>query len=283
MPSFMTQWLKRKYNLQEEVDTVYHLIYRKADHGYSITYLVNESFLRWELRNNTVSIDDFEKKSHIDKCISLIRNNPYDDSFLDCVLSVLEYAFNLAGFVRRLTNKEGTYYQNSYASAGAIIENISKIVEQIGYQIKDITDLPGKPFVFIPVDVIADMASDVVEGIYNLDEDIFMYRHHSMNGDLVGKADILARMEKYVEGEIEPNIKGVQQFKTILDNIGFMANTLDIRHAPKAEKKPIIDKLKAEGKLEIWYDDLYRQIISVIVLYDCFTKQKDIDALKKSV
>ena len=179
--------------------------------------IANDNFLFWEFRNNAISVSDFEEKSGIDEKRSKILEEEPDNVDINLVMEYFEYALNLSSFVNRYTN-EYVASKEINARCLAIVQNIDAIIQQCGYELK-VND--RKAFLLVIKDAIADMASDIVDGSYNLSEDIFIYRHRSLNGNLIGKADILFRMGKYFEKDIKQNINGKPHLRQLSSNIGF--------------------------------------------------------------
>ena len=54
-----------------------------------------------------------------------------------------------------------------------------------------------------------------------------------------------------------------------------------MRHPPNKKEEPIIKTLMERNELEKYYDETYRQIVSIIILFDCAEKQNDIEELKR--
>lgn len=279
MPSFMETWLTRKYNLVDEVNTLSELMFSDKAKYWSFYFVANNDFLLWKFRNNTISISDFEEKSGLKKALQEINARLPEQVDIKQIMQYLEYAYNLAKFVYEQASKNQNERENKIKCV-AIIKNVDSIIQQCGYQL---VEHPSGARIIIIKNAIADMASDIVGKNYNLGEDIYLYRHHSLNGKLIDKADILVRMAKYIEKEIKPDLDGKLNLKQVHSNIGFLSNALDLRHPPSEKEEPVIKKLVEQGKLEQWYDDLYRQMVSLIVLFDCAQKQRDIDELKQQM
>ncbi len=281
MPSFMENWLTREYNLVDEINSLNELMFGEMSDGYATTFseIVDYEYLEWKCRNNTITRGEFERKSGIKEAFSKMNRPPKDNVDMKFVAFYLEYALNLANFVY---NKASGYRfaEKSKVRAQAIIDNVKSIVEKCGLKIARHSQ--GVHIIVIK-DAVADLASDIVGDSYNLGQDIFLYRHNSLEGNLVNKADILVRMAKYLEKEIKPNISDKANLRQLYSNVGFLSNALDLRHPPNEKEEPVIKQLVQQGKLEQWYDDLYRQIVSLIVLFDCAQKQQGIDDLKEQI
>ncbi len=281
MPSFMENWLTREYNLVDEINSLNELMFGKMRGEYSTTFsdIVDFEYLDWNCRNNTISREDFERKSGIEEALHKMNRFTKDNVDMKFVAFYLEYALNLASFVY---GRASDYSNETFNEmrAQAIMDNVKSVVEKCGLKIAQHSK--GVHIIVIK-DAVADLASDIVGDSYNLGQDIFLYRHNSLEANLVNKADILVRMAKYLEKEIKPNISDKANLRQLYNNVGFLSNALDLRHPPNEKEEPVIKQLVQQGKLEQWYDDLYRQMVSLIVLFDCAQKQQDIDELKEQI
>ena len=279
MPNFMENWLKRKYDLIQEVEAVEELMNYQF-HGINLfEKIANDNFLCWEFRNNAITVSDFKEKSGIDEKCSEIYGEEPDNVDINLVMEYFEYAINLSIFVDKYA---GNYVESKEIKTrcSAVAKNIDSIIKQCNYQMKMNSQ---NALLLVVKDAIADMACDIVGDSYNLNEDIFIYRHRSSDGNFVGKADILFRMGKYFEKEIKQNMGGKAHLRQLASNIGFLLNNLDLRHPPNQKEEPIIKTLIERKKLEKYYDETYRQIVSIIVLFDCAEKQIEIDELKSMI
>ena len=98
-----------------------------------------------------------------------------------------------------------------------------------------------------------------------------------MKGDLYEKADKLCRLYKYFEN-ISNKLKN-NGYTSLVSDIGFIAQKLDVRHAPKGKEITLIKGLK-QNEQEKYYDTLFNLILSAIILENCIVNGKDVDEIK---
>jgi len=233
---------------------------------------------------------------------SIIQNATRYTCELDNYLIYAEFMLNILPLsylydnsdIMYLTNLNSQYYHN-YVIDGhnpgiekdlvyLIVDNIKNTLDKISHRVIYNKKMDG--YEIVPKDGFVLDAATVISYINpHLSDDILNYGHHSLKGDLKGKAAILNRLYiDYEEKRIGHLIEG--GYKTLTDDIGFIANNFGIRHGKKDKGTELVDSLNNNEKEE-WYDTLFALFISAIQADRYLKKKPEIkkfrDAMKDSV
>ena len=267
MGSFIEDLIVRKYDLNEELLSIKQLFYENQPTEESCYYLAKENFRTWKYRNNFISLDQMMEKTQIDTLFEFAKTNN---------IKLVDFVYCAEFFVNILslaTFPNG----NLCANSETIIDNIHNVLEQINYEIIQVAD---GYFKIIEKDWKVTEAAESINDKYNLGEKIYLYRHFSMKGKIFDKADILCRLYKVFEQK--EKILNANQFSSIASDIGFLADKLDVRHAPDKKQKILIDGFD-EGEQEKWYDVLFELFLDMLILCNHIENRPSIKQLKKTL
>ncbi len=114
---------------------------------------------------------------------------------------------------------------------------------------------------------------------------ILEYNHITNRGNLTGKRKILYILSHDLEPK-RPKLEKTSYGKTLVSDLFFLFNTLDIRHNTTEDPiaVPAIQTMPKEELLE-WYDTTYRLYLTAVLLHDYSNEeqQEKITALKAAV
>lgn len=266
----MDKLINRKFNLAKEIDNCERLLYQADIKGFSLYSLIEYHFTKWEHRMTFISFDDMRMEMGFK--IILRKDNVNIEEFCiysECMINILYFIYFK---VLNLLSPDKACFIETIITT--ILENINKVLAQIGYEIKKSNSYN----IIVPKDSIANEAAEIVQDNYNLGEDIFLYRHRDLKGDLIKKADILSRLYKYFEGNLFDALNGNNQ-SSLAESITCLTNNLNVRHSPKGKAKIVLEGF-TENELEESYDLLFKLYLNAIVIVDYYKNKQDIDALK---
>ncbi|MCD8158515.1 MAG: hypothetical protein LUD77_06385, partial [Clostridiales bacterium] len=113
--------------------------------------------------------------------------------------------------------------------------------------------------------------------------EVIRYNHHSLNGNIKQKKDILLELGS----ELESKRKLLESFnKGLSSDIFYILNNLNLRHNNCAKgtnnyKEAVA--LMQEDMLESWYDELYKMILLAFLELDHQERKKKVDQLKQEI
>lgn len=263
MKHFVEALLNRNYNLDKEIAAIERL-FNKESRGRSIYDIFSEKFIEWDLRNNFIDFDDFFEETGLDGIVA--------KSEAGCGISLDEYTY-YCEYVLNILNLP-CVWDHHYAKY--ILDNIMNVLQKLNYT----PHLDGKVYHIVQSNVMVSEAADILQSNYDLGEGVYSFNYRETRGDLNKKADILCRLYKYIES-ITPQAKQYG-FASLLDDIKDLANKLDIRHAPTVKQGVVIGSMSGD-EYESWIDELFKLMLSLIVLVDYTGKRKDIKELKSKL
>lgn len=270
MKSFIETLINRKFNLAEEALTLHKLLKETSFAGSSLYAHINSKFRKWHHRANYISLDQLFDKTGMDAILSY--TNRFNTISLDNFIYFSECIYNIMFVVRR--EDLGTL---TAENRELIFQNIENIFNQLNYEI--VYCEHDDYYRIIEKDWKTTISAEIVKDNYSLGEKIYLYRHYSFKGQLFDKADILCRLYKVFEGQYEKILKA-NQYTTLADNIGFLSDKLDVRHAPNPKEKSLLEGFSIEEQ-EQWYDDLFEMYLDMLILCNHIEKRKDVKELSK--
>lgn len=232
----------------------------------SLFRVISMEFTSWKHRSNYISLDQFLHNTGLNKILLNARHKLCDK---DDFLNYSEAIVNLISLV----NLDILETYNLKSEYRCIAENITNVLTQLNFKIVELNDV----FRIVENDWKVSTSSEFVGDDYNLGEQIYLYNHRNNSGDLHSKSDILCRLNKYIEAN--KNKLNANGYSDLVSNINFMANKLDIRHAPSKDEKILIEGL-TNDEIEQLYDNLFELHLDAIVLLDYISKKKVVDDLK---
>ncbi|WP_461752605.1 hypothetical protein [Methanocorpusculum sp.] len=242
----------------------------------SLEAYIQGIFLRWKGRGTYIHPFDLKQKMGIADIKKTVPNELQTTLYLEYLLNMLRLydREQVDSSTRNIRiNVEDDLYR-------ALKENLSSIVSAL-----NLTQVEKTP------DVVILVPNDaaVVESVSHIDSTsvkmaVLEYNHISIRDNLTEKQKILHILAKDFESKKQMLTKS-SEWQTLASDLGFLFNTLDIRHNNTEGIKAVsaIQKMPKEGLLK-WYDTTYRLYLTAILVSDYNSKCKEeIDSLKKMV
>lgn len=218
-------------------------------------YIDKYFFGNWEKRGRTISINDMFTSLNIRDRKGLRKNT------IENLLLYIEVIINLISIsdIGRITAKDNDYKEYKWHIYELLYENIEGLLEDLNYEIKE---LSNEQLVIVEKDKVL---SAVAETNKNVADKVIEYRRFILKGKIKGKREILNLLANEIEG-MKPNFKGTT-YSTLMDDVQFMLNNLNIRHNNlngKNKKQYVVDL--SRSKLEKLYDQTFDMILVYLYL-----------------
>jgi hypothetical protein len=286
MESFFEKFAKQKVNFAKEVNTL-DLLLRQKDslhNTVSVHSVLNDCYLKIDnkYRNNTINYEDLIQSSGLYRITDNVKNvQCYDENFSYHILSFDDYRAYSECLYSLLTNSEVKniitekrkiyfYYEFLYDNYQAILTNIRDTIEKLNHKI---FENPNGFSIIVEKDYAVTQAAEIIGDKYELGEQLYLFHHYSLKGNLNEKSDILCRLYKYYEG-IKDTLKA-NALSSLTYSIGILSNKTDTRHAP-AEKEIAVLAGKNEQEMEEIYDTLFSLYLIAIITADYYENKKSV-------
>ncbi len=214
-------------------------------------YIDKYLFTNWKHRKTCLSLTDFYNSFDIPKDI-------YSDDKKE-ILLYFEFVFNMA--VLAWTIKE---FQQT---AEIIFSNIKQTLDSVNCKISSIEE--DKYVIREKSEIVTNAASKYPDAASKIIE----YKSISLQGNLERKKELLnaiAAKFEAVRGRLKQN-----GYKDIQDDVGFLLNSLNIRH----NNEDAIKKLSA-AEIETWYDKTYDLMLLALLSVEHIDAKNKIAKLK---
>lgn len=248
-----------------ECNSLYEVTHEGAFAEPSFFDIVRDHFDDVPFRGTAASLEDFERRYDL---FFELEEGAWD---LDRVLTFCEYVGNLAfginsddldGYERRQIIK--------------VTDHVTKTLDRLGYRFADDDGI----LIAVKCDAAADEAAALAPR--QIVRDIFRYRHRSFQGNVDGKARIIAE----ISNELEPRRK---ELETVCPQVGndlfYMLNNFNIRHNNLSQKDSSKYNAALAGmsaaKREEWLDRTYDLCITAILLLSYKEWKGNLDGLKR--
>ncbi len=254
--------IKREYN------RLYKWFYKDTVAVYDFTKnvrfdkLCDGFFLSLRIRGRCLSLDDFNETYHF----NFVENPGHID--VDFLVTFCEYCYNL---IYELSCENLYDFKGADKACENFMDQILMVIESIGYE--EYVDEESDLSIFVPKNAPAmEVATILPKGLsYKLIE----YNHHSLKGNLKGKAEIL----KALADQLEPQKDDLESIdKQIKSDLFYLFNNLNIRHNNEDKIQNI-----SEEELEEWYDYTYDMSLIAFMLLDKKDHKNEILELKKKL
>lgn len=257
-------------DINKEYKTLYELFYGEYEdwHGelFSLREEINQDFLQIYFRGTCVTLDDFDIKYGFD------FKSHTENIDIDYLVSFCEYIFNLI-----VVYQSTTYGFNRGLNLNFIMEQIRKVIEEIGYME---TSQDGY-FIFVEKNQAAISVAEIVS--QELSYKVISYNHHSMKGDIESKKTILLQLATELEAKRELLRKAN---KVLESDLFFLFNNINIRHnncdKNGTKFKALVADMSKE-EIEKWYDDTYQMCLIAFLEIEHLERKDEIDKLKQSM
>lgn len=158
-----------------------------------------------------------------------------------------------------------------------VFENIDYILERVNHEKrKD----PNGNWIIVEKNKATTLAAQLVDD-ENVAFELIEYNHFALKGDLERKKKLLVSVASYIEPILKSKVLQQSGYKQLESDAGFLFNNFHIRHNNKvgAKAQDYITTIK-NTELEEWYDKAYEVALSVIIINDYLTINRDIAEIK---
>lgn len=259
-----------KVDIMREYSRLYDLLYGISDkNSYNPTSLyenINDNFYRMWFRGTAITLEQFDEENGFS-----FEEHPKNFN-IDYFVLFCEYFYNITRGYMLLDNLNLIYLQ-------FIIKQIDKVIAAIGYMP---TTQDGFT-VFVEQSQSAVAVSEILED-KDLSYKTIYYNHHSMQGDIEGKKEILLKYASI----LEPKEKMLNSINPSLKkDLFYLFNNLNIRHnnidcADKGNYKRYVSEMKPQ-QIEKWYDETYQMCLLAFLEIEQCERKKKFDVLKESI
>ena len=153
-----------------------------------------------------------------------------------------------------------------------IVNNIGEMLNKLNYKLPKIDGY----YILVEKDSTTTAVAELYEDISN---QVIEYKRSALKGDLKRKSEILNTIGKKYESVIE-KLKS-NNFQSIVHDIGFLLNNMDIRHNNTEGVKAKNELISMPfDELENWYDKTYDTLLLALMLAKYIDRKDDINYLK---
>lgn len=258
-----------EYEYRNLVELLKEKMFAGTDHIYDYKwdiedYIDKYCFHLWKDKGTSLSCRDMRTRLGVTD----------DESDIDVaqLLIFLEYILNICNLIEKGVGKRPFEFSKLSAYHNLLMI-IATLLDKLGYKAIDIEETKT---VLVEKDAAAFAAAEIVDR--ETARDILEYNHFVLKGSLEEKRKILLGIASKVEAlkkEMESN------GSIFIDDEGFLANNLNIRHNNKVgkNKKEAVAAMSNEV-LEEWYDETYQVMLLCILEHDHIERKKKIQQLK---
>lgn len=261
-------------DIRREYDRLYNYFYIQKivdanGIGYSLREYSAVNFMNVPFRGTCMSLDDFDDFYGI--YYEKVPHN-FDINYL---ISFCEYTYNLVMYAAPI----GTFgYAGILAPSQTYMQQVFKVIDTIGYM--SVQD--NFVTIFVPKSAEAISVSEIVAPA--LSYKVIEYNHYTLQGNLVGKKNILLLLYEKLEPQ-RPKLKQIN--KAMEDNIFTLFNNLNLRHNNIDKQmpeyyNPFVAGM-SEKDLESWYDETYQLCLLAFLELDNIERKKKIKELKANL
>ena len=270
MSHFHERVLNNTIDYQKELEKLKYLLEKETFHDYSIHwdvstiyYLNYTVFRQLPLSTNYISLFDL---------LDDIREEDDRAGFLAYSEMVLSLACQLLpGSISLGDCEQQVNYSFKYA-----IKVIDYDLNKLSLKYEFIDTDAGKVAMIIPKDILLETVLDHADD--DLSANLIRYKSLKMEGNVIGKEEILLSLSKAVEPILkDESLKSINE--RLFKDVGFMLNNFDLRHNNKESN---VQKFyyATLPEREKWLDNLYFEILLVLNSKHESVIHKTIESLK---
>lgn len=240
---------------------------------YTLERYVSNIFLQWNGRGSYLSPAELKQDMGITDIKRKIPNEEQTTLYLEYLLNMLRLFENKYRMKPYSIQIQTSAYQ-------ALQNNISLLLSQLN--LKKVKNTQGI-IILVPENPAVAEAVDIIEKP-DVKLAILEYNHITNRTNLTEKQKILHVLAK----DFEPrrgDLEKIKEWKSLSSDLGFLFNTLDIRHNNTEGMKaiPAIQQMNGDSLLR-WCDITYRLYLTAVLLHDYIMKeQTEITSLKQRV
>ncbi|WP_041274372.1 hypothetical protein [Desulforamulus reducens] len=223
-------------------------------------------FKNWKYRSTYLCIDEVRQDLKITE--RDLATAPTQED----LLAYFEFVANMLLLIKNRFNYSVFFYLNRDC-LDILRENLTEVLEKINYKIVELD--------FDKIIIVArnENADAVAENFKDIGDKVIEYNRTILHGDIAGKREILLVLGDKFE-PLRKTLKG-HGFGDLESNIGFLLNSINIRHNNKegTNKNKFVVSAKPE-ELEKWYDTTYELLLLAFLAVTYINKKTEIDNLK---
>lgn len=268
--------LNTKYDTLKEVNKIAYLynniMIKERRYSFNREYSVEGLFEtkvlpHWKQRRSYLTCQEIKNDLEITTTsLSEIPNN---------IITLLEYYENIMFFTYLKSFKNDSFiFPNDF---NLMFQNLGILIENLNYEIKFFED--DEKIILIPKNPEATAVAEISSEDTALA--IFMYNHHSMNGDVANKRKLLYQISLEYETLLKKPIEGYNDF---FSKTNQLLNNLHIRHDNKTKDENKNNIIEIDDKeLENWYDELYQLLLFCVLIHDNLERKNRVTDFLKSM
>lgn len=258
-----------KVYIEKEYTRLYNLLYGIYDDnlkGISLHDLFSRYFPSMWFRGTALTLEEFDEERGF-----FFEAQPQNFN-IDYLVTFCEYFYNITyGFMGANPCLHQNYLQ-------FVIKQIELVISAIGYMA---THQDGFT-IFVEKSQSAIAVSEIIED-KNLSYKTIYYNHHSMQGNIDGKREILLKYANLLEAKR----KMLHNINPGLENDIFcLFNSLNIRHnnVEKTDKNYIkyVSEMSSD-QIEEWYDELYQMCLLAFLELEHKERKSKIKILRENI
>lgn len=263
-----------KIDINEEYTNLFELFYETSDIYFENFYkiktlreIVALCFKENRFRGTCLTLEQFDRKYgfEFEK-----YPNKFDVNYL---VFFCEYMYNLTANLSYDLSKLNCGINKSF-----YLNHIQKVIEGIGYMQSEEDGV----VIFVPKDSAAISVSESPLIPEDISYKVIAYNHHSRQGDLEAKKDIIRKLADLLEPK-RADLKCMN--KDLEKDLFMLFNNLNIRHnnidpANPANYRECIAKMPND-ELESWYDETYQMCLLAFMELEHSDRKVKLDQLKK--
>ena len=259
---------KRKFDANKEYNALWHLfcVERSIFNGFSsraLADIINDTYFReLPFRGSFVSLGDMMSAFGFQQHSAVNTDKLF--TFCELLLAVLP-------------QKHAHVYRDVPKQRQTIIDNIEYILERTNHEI---AQDPNANNIIVEKNKAATMAAQLVTDA-TVAFELIEYNHFAIKGHLAEKKAILTSVAGYIEPILNSKTLSSAGYKQLESDARFVFNNFHIRHNNKEGSKAndYIATISSK-ELEEWYDKAYELALSVIIINDYLSIEKDIADIK---
>ncbi|MBR5902082.1 hypothetical protein IKZ40_07000 [bacterium] len=267
------------FNWKKEYERLYYIFYKESHHVDITDYctireFISKSFKKITLRDTCLTLSDYDSVHK--KCFG---ESVPANADVDYLLSFCEYSYNLVCGARDANDSKIPYRwrERMKEPLDLYIKQVLTVIEKMGYMCNE---KEGETHI-VPKSQAAISVSEILN--QDLSSLLLEYNHNSMKGNLEGKRRVLESLAIELEN-YETKLEHIS--KALRSDIGFLLNTLNIRHNnigkdSKNYKKAVANM--SDEEREYWYDETYQTLLLVFLKINHVERKKRMSELKKSL
>ncbi len=229
----------------------------RVEDSLSLEKYIHRLFLRWKGRSTYLNPFDLKQVMDINDVQNCVPNEEQTTLYLEYLLNMIQlYESEQANYNTR--NSSVNYDRDLYK---ALIENIFSLLSTLNLiRVEKTPDI----IILVPNDAAVIESINIIES-KSAKMAVLEYNHISIRDNLTEKQKILHILAKDFESKKQMLTKS-SEWKTLASDLGFLFNTLDIRHN-NTEGIKAVSAIQTMSELDLlkWYDTTYPLYLTAVL------------------